>query len=100
MYEKKLLADEELEQVSGGRGTGEDEYCKKWYHDLSRPARYVYVKKANYDFYYVTEYTLDEAGNVSVRDSSTFRARLIYQGVCVEVSIAELPDAVRRVAGC
>ena len=99
MYEKKLLADEELEQVSGGRGTGEDEYCKKWYVYNADPKRFVYLKEANSDIYYATIYTLDDVGNVNVRDNDFFRGRG-FDALYSEVSIAELPDAVRRAAGC
>lgn len=100
MDENKILLDEELAQVSGGKGTGIDEYCEKWYINLTKHDSYVYVKKANYDFYYVTEYTLGEADTVNVRDSGNFRARLLIQGACKEVSPAELPEAIRKIAGC
>lgn len=101
MYEKKLLADEELEQVSGGVSGryAKDEYCKKWYVDNSKPKRFVYLKEANSDIYYATIYTLDDVGNVNVRDNDFFRGRG-FDALYSEVSIAELPEAIRRAAGC
>lgn len=101
MVEKKLLADEELEQVNGGVSGryAKDEYCQKWYHDLSHPDRYVYLKEANSDIYYATIYTLDDVGNVNVRDNDFFRGRG-FDALYSEVSIAELPEAIRKAAGC
>lgn len=98
MEEKKMLSDEELEQVSGG-GKAKEEYCGKWYVNKSNFKRYVYVEKTNYDYFYATHYTLDEAGNVSVKKDNLFYS-LILMYTYAEVNITELPEAIRQAAGC
>lgn len=96
----KTLADEELEQVSGGRSDrARAECCLKWYKDKTNPKRYVYIKDHCRDVYSAIMYTLDEAGNVDVRKIDSFFG-YVLDGSYAEVSIDELPAPIRMKAGC
>ncbi len=102
MEEKKMLSDEELKNVSGGRLVTKQENCGKWWKCISsrgcyREDSYAYIRSCDGSSYTATVYFV---GNDKVYAPVLYITPTELFAIFREIDVSGVPEAIRQAAGC